>query len=182
MVVRRAPILPTLTLVCLQGQACDGEKSVLTTRLDQVFIPQFKRAAPLMVHINEEHRVVVGCVQTFAAEFANSGAFDGKDVSDFQAGAALAHISPQGERDRAAGVVDERHVFSHFLLPAPEIDGLFIADLDNDTRDVERVHLDDLLDVTDVCEVESLLSDRTVVVYLLNLGIFLKDDAEVVLD
>ena len=66
------------------------------------------------------------------------------------------------------------------MLPATEIDGLFLTNFSDCARDIQSIHLDDLLNVTDVCKVEGLLGDGTVIIHLLDLGILFKYDAKVV--
>ena len=126
-------------------------------------VPFLNLTAAFMIQRREKGGVIVGSVKWFSTKLRNSCSFDCNDSMDVSFGDAVTHGGPESEWNGAAGVIDERDIFSDFLGTLSEIDHLVFWDFSHNTAHIEGLELLDILDFGDVTEFVGLGGDGAVI-------------------
>ena len=70
----------------------------------------------------------------------------------------------------------------NFGFSTLEVDGSSVSNLAYNTTDIDGSNLDDIVDVSDLDKIERLSGNGTIIFSLMDLGVLIEDNAEIILD
>jgi len=125
--------------------------------------------------------MITWSIETFTLEFTYSCSLDTNYITDLLI-TRLAEITPDSQLNWAIPFIKQSHMLSVFSLTTLKINRFSLADFLYNTGNVNSFSLYNFADLLNLSEIECLLCNGSIIFDDLNLGFFLKNDLEIILN